>query len=160
SRHERADRSFDAAAGGNPLTVDLIPYVELGERVAERDLLVMVGHLTVPGLTDGRPATQSPTAIELLRSIDGYGDALVVTDALGMAAVGLPEPEAAVAAIAAGVDVALFTRTDQTGPVIDAIVAAIESGEIAPDRLADAARRVMRLLERDGHTCDRPSIDR
>jgi hypothetical protein len=42
----------------------------------------MVGHLDVPGLTDGLPTSLTPAAYRLLR--DDYGfDGLVVTDDLG-----------------------------------------------------------------------------
>ncbi len=137
---------------------DLVPYERLGDRVATGDVAVMVGHLTVPGLTDGLPATQSAPAIDLLRSLPGYADALLVTDALGMAAVQLPEPEAAVAALAAGIDVALFTQTSQTGPVIDAIVEAVADEVLDEDAVRRSASKVMSLLERDGHGCDAPAV--
>ncbi len=137
---------------------DLVPYERLGDRVATGDVAVMVGHLTVPGLTDGLPATQSAAAIDVLRSLPGYADALLVTDALGMAAVRLPEPDAAVAALAAGIDVALFTQTSQTGPVIDAIVEAVADGALEEDAVRASASKVMTLLERDGHGCDAPAV--
>jgi len=137
------------------LTVrDFVPYRALADRVADGDALVMVGHLTVPGLTDGEPATRSPEAIEYLRSIPGYDDAVVVSDALGMGAVGLDEAEASVAALAAGIDVVIFTRTDRTADVITAIAAAVDAGELDETSLRNSARRVMALLERDGHTCN------
>lgn len=136
---------------------DLRPYAELADRVATDDLAVMVGHLTVPDLTDGVPATRSASAIDHLRDELGYGDALLITDALGMAAVGLAEPEASVLAVAAGIDIVIFTQTSQTGAVIDALVAAVDNGQISADQLEASATKVMRLLERDGHTCNRPA---
>jgi beta-N-acetylhexosaminidase len=136
---------------------DLQPYRDLVGRVATHDLAVMIGHLTVPGLTNGVPATRSPEAIDHLRNEMGYGDALLITDALGMNAVGLAEPEASVLAVAAGIDIVIFTQTSQTSAVIDALVAAVDDGRIAADRLEASAAKVMRLLERDGHTCNRPT---
>lgn len=135
---------------------DLRPYAELAEQVADEQVSVMVGHLTVPGLTDGVPATRSAAAVDYLRNDMGYDDALLITDALGMAAVGLAEPEASVLAVAAGIDVVLFTQTSQTGAVIDALVSAVETGQIDSSQLALSATKVMRLLERDGHTCNAP----
>lgn len=132
---------------------DLKPYRDLVELARDDDTAVMIGHLTVPGLTDGVPATRSPAAISYLRDDLGYGDALLVTDALGMAAVGIPEPEASVLALAAGIDVVLFTLTSQTDEVIDALVAAVTDGRIDADHLDAAARKVMRMLARDGHSC-------
>jgi beta-N-acetylhexosaminidase len=113
----------------------------------------MVGHLTVPGLTEGVPATRSPAAVKYLRDQLGYGDTLLITDALGMAAVGLAEPEAAVLALAAGIDVVLFTQTSQTTAVIDAIMQALDRGELDLDELTRAAGKVMTMLSRDGHSC-------
>lgn len=126
---------------------DLIPYREL----AGTSSAVMVGHLTVPGLTDGVPATQSSAAVGYLRGELGYGDALVMTDALGMQAVGLPEDEASVRAIAAGIDVVIFTNTARTGAVINALERAVAAGTVSEDRVTESAARVLRLdPERSG----------
>ena len=128
---------------------DLLPYRAL----ADQRNAVMIGHLTVPELTDGVPATRSPEAIRYLRDVLGYGDALLITDALGMGAVGLPEPEASVLALQAGIDVVIFTRTTQAGPVIDAVVAAVADGTIPEAHIDAAARKVMDLLVAQGRGC-------
>ena len=128
---------------------DLVPYRVL----AGSGAAVMIGHLEVPGLTDGRPASLSAAAVKLLREELGWGDALVITDALGMGGVGLPVPDAAVLAIAAGVDVVLFTGGDQTAAVIDAITAALASGVIDAARIDEAAARVAGVLAAHGHPC-------
>ena len=120
---------------------DLVPYREVGRTA------VMVGHLTVPGLTDGLPATLSPEAIAYLRDDLGYADELVMTDALGMQAVGLPEDAASVLAIAAGIDVVIFTNTAATASVIDGIERAVSTGDLSEGRVDEAATRVLRLLE-------------
>jgi beta-N-acetylhexosaminidase len=133
---------------------DLKPYRDLAAQATAADAAVMVGHLTVPGLTDGVPATRSPAAVDYLRTELGYGNALLITDALGMAAVGIPEPEAAVLALAAGIDVVLFTLTSQTDEVIDALEQAVADGRIDAEHVDRAARKVMALLGRDGHTCN------
>ena len=133
---------------------DLKPYSDLSELARAPETAVMIGHLTVPGLTDGVPATRSAAAIDYLRDALGYGDTLLITDALGMAAVGIPEPEASVLALEAGIDIVIFTLSSQTDEVIDAITAATESGRIDPAQLDAAARKGIRMLARDGHTCD------
>ncbi len=122
---------------------DLVPFRAL----ADTGVAVMVGHLTVPGLTDGRPATQSERAVRYLRDDLGYGDALVMTDALGMQAVGLPEDEAAVLALVAGIDVVIFTATGQTRAVVDAIERAVADGTLTDERITLSAARVLRLLD-------------
>lgn len=133
---------------------DLKPYRDLVDLAGATQTAVMIGHLTVPGLTDGVPATRSPAAISYLRNDLGYGDALLITDALGMAAVGIPEPEASVLALQAGIDVVLFTLSSQTDEVIDAIDRAVASGTLSEAHVTEAATKVMSMLARDGHTCN------
>lgn len=136
---------------------DLAPYRDLAALATDASVSVMIGHLTVPGLTDGVPATRSRAAVDHLRQDLGYGDALLITDALGMAAVGLPETDASVLAIEAGIDVVIFTLTSQTPAVIDAIESAVAAGRLSEDALTASAAKVMALLERDGHTCNSPA---
>jgi beta-N-acetylhexosaminidase len=130
-------------------TWDLVPYA----RLAGSGAGVMVGHLNVPGLTDGEPASLNAAAIRLLRNELGYGDALVLSDALGMGAVGVAVPEAAVRSIAAGVDVVLFTGTADTPAVIAAIRQAVQSGRISEAEINDSALRVERALVERGSQC-------
>jgi beta-N-acetylhexosaminidase len=145
--------SHDGRAVTPPLEAlrdrDLVPYRVL----AGSGAAVMIGHIEVPGLTDGLPASLSPAAVALLRNDLGWGDALVITDALGMGGVGRPVPDAAVAAIAAGVDVVLFTGADQTAAVIDAITAAVGAGVIDVARVDEAAARVAGVLAAHGRPC-------
>ncbi len=128
---------------------DLVPYQALATSGAG----VMVGHLDVPGLTNGQPASLSPEAISYLRNDLGWGDALVITDALGMGGVGLPVPDAAVRSLQAGVDVVIFTATDDAAPVIAAIESAVSTGALSEAEIDDSARRVLRLLEKGGSSC-------
>jgi len=133
---------------------DLKPYRDLADQATDAEVAVMIGHLTVPGLTGGVPATRSPAAVDYLRNQLGYGDALLITDALGMAAVGIPEPDASVLALAAGIDVVLFTLTTQTDEIIDALEQAVIDGRVDEAHLDRAAKKVMAMLSRDGHTCN------
>ena len=108
--------------------------------------LVMVGHLRSRGLTGtGTPASLSKNALTYLRSRVGE-DTLIVTDSLSMAAttkaMGIDTAGAAVRALKAGADVALFASGDP-GPVIDAVAAAIRSGKL-PRGLAE--EKVLRIL--------------
>ena len=123
---------------------DLKPYELLSGR---GEAAVMVGHLDVPGLTEsGVPASLSPAAYRYLRSRIGF-DGLAVTDELGaMAAVNtrFTAPQAAVAAIAAGADVALLGPTDVFGSVVDALDEAAVAGTLSEDRVDEALVRVRR----------------
>jgi beta-N-acetylhexosaminidase len=107
---------------------------------------VLVGHIAVPAL-DGRgapPASVSPRVISgLLRGELGF-DGLVFTDALNMGAItrNYTVAEASIQALLAGADV-LLQPPGERG-VIDAIVAAVESGRLPAARVDEAARRVLR----------------
>ena len=107
----------------------------------------MVGHLRSNGLTGAKtPASLSRQAMTYLRGRTG-DETVIVTDSLSMAAttkaVGLRLPAAAVRALRAGADLALFASGDP-GPVIDAVTAAIKSGRL-PRAQAEAS--VLRVLE-------------
>ena len=80
--------------------------------------------------------------IRALRAL-GYGDALVVTDALNMGAVPLDLPSASVAALDAGVDLVLYTDTARTAEIRAAIVTAVDTGDLAGARLDEAVRRIL-----------------
>jgi len=77
----------------------------------------------------------------------------VMTDALGMGAVGLSVPSAAVKALQAGVDVVIFTSTGETADVIHAIEAAVDAGTLTVAEIDDSAVRVARLIEERGTPC-------
>src|SRR5699024_3643816 len=93
--------------------VDLAAFEEVLREVPHA--AVMVGHLIVPDLTDGRPASVSVEAITgLLRTEMGF-DGLVITDDLGAMA-GIRDlydtPQAAVESAAAGADLVLVPEAD------------------------------------------------
>lgn len=130
---------------------DLVPYHALA---AAGPVGVMVGHLDVPGLTDaeGVPASLSHAAIAgALRSIPGLEDALVVTDALDMRAISgsLGTPDAAVKAIAAGADIALYASLDESRSIIDAFAGAVSDGTLPVERLDESVRRILTLKDID-----------
>ena len=81
----------------------------------------MVGHLDVPGLTDGLPSSLTPAVYALLRADYGF-DGVVFTDDLGAmkAVTGSFElPEAVERALAAGADVALWSTGGRVAQVLD-----------------------------------------
>jgi beta-N-acetylhexosaminidase len=98
--------------------LDLRPYEHL---LDAGPTAVMLGHVDVPGLTGGEPASLHPAAYQLLRT-DYHFDGLTITDDLGaMRAVTLrhPLPEAVLLAITAGADIAFWSSGGQPGPVLD-----------------------------------------
>jgi len=129
---------------------DLRPYAEL---LGATPVGVMVGHLDVPGLTADLPTSLTPATYALLRGEYRF-DGLVLTDDLGaMKAItgrfGLPE--AVLAALAAGADMALWTTVDRPGPILAGLERALAAGEL--DGAAND-RAVARLLAAKG-ACDR-----
>ncbi|MER5784518.1 glycoside hydrolase family 3 N-terminal domain-containing protein [Streptomyces mobaraensis] len=109
---------------------------------------VMSGHLLVPAYDPGLPATLSRRIlIDLLRGELGF-DGLVVSDAIEMGAVSGPHGigGAAVKAVAAGVDAVCVggeSAEESTARLLtDALVDAVVRGDLAEERLAEAAGRV------------------
>ena len=155
--------SGDSHTGGvttPPLTemqnVDLVPYRTL---VSQAPVAVMIGHLQVPGLTGDVPASLSPAAVALLRGGGGYGappfNGPVFTDDLsGMAAItaryGIAE--AALRALQAGADQALWLSTSEVPAVLDRLEAAVASGELSPAAV-DASVHRMAAVKGQGPQC-------
>ncbi len=126
---------------------DLQPFSDLAKAPGTA---VMMGHLTVPGLTlDGKPTSLSPEAYSLLRKDLGFDGLVVTDDLLGMAAVTnkYGAVQAGVLAISAGADLALFQTASQRTAVVDGIAAAVESGKLGVARLDDAVRHIRAALE-------------
>ena len=93
----------------------------------------------------GNPASSSPAAYDLLRSW-GF-DGVAVTDALGMVGArnGRTIEETAIAALAAGADLLIVEDPNRRESVVDAVVAAVRSGDLDRSRLGEAAHRVRQL---------------
>lgn len=120
---------------------DLVPFQVLTSELA---VGVMVGHLLVPGLTDDIPTSLSPEAIDgLLRQELGF-DGFVITDALGMGAIAArwDQPTAALMAIAAGADMVILGDVSAVESTREALLAAIDAGDLQRDRVEAAATRV------------------
>lgn len=123
-------------------TIDLLPFQTIIDEVPEAT--VMVGHTTVPGYSE-QPSSQSRAVVTgLLRDQMGYGDRLVFSDALGMAASGEEnQGDALVGFLAAGGDMGII------GPYGSvqgrrAVKAALKSGMLTQEQIDVAAARVFR----------------
>jgi len=107
--------------------------------------IVLVGHLSMPSIDpSGAPATASPVLMQqLLREGLGF-DGVVITDAMNMGALGKLDPRTmAVSAVKSGADIVLMPPDLPLAH--RALVSAAGSGELSPQRLDDAVRRVLRL---------------
>jgi beta-N-acetylhexosaminidase len=112
--------------------------------------MVMVGHLVYPAIDPHNPASLSRDAIGMLRRDIGF-DGVVVTDDLAMAgAKGGDSPaEAALQAVGAGADLFVVSSpSQQQADAYDAVVAAVESGEIPRSRIEKSVERVLTIKER------------
>ncbi|MFD8571931.1 glycoside hydrolase family 3 protein [Streptomyces sp. NPDC057694] len=127
---------------------DLAPF---RAAIAAGSQAVMSAHILVPALDPERPATLSRRILTgLLREEFGY-QGLIVTDGMEMQAISATYgiERGSVLAIAAGADAICVgggLADDETVVRLsDALVAAVRSGELAEERLADAAARVRAL---------------
>jgi beta-N-acetylhexosaminidase len=107
---------------------------------------IMVGPAPVPLVDASRPASLSPTVIDLLRTGLAFSGVVISDDLDSRATLrGITVPEAAVASLQAGVDLLLLANGPQVDAAFTALVAAVERGEIQRQRLSSAAARVRQL---------------
>jgi|GEM_PF-145300 len=133
---------------------DIIPFKEIIKHAKENNqpLSVMVGHLIVPGLTEkNTPASLSPQAMDYLRKGLKF-NGVIVTDSLTMGAALThgDTAEAAVKAITAGADMALYVPESKDLPnstreVSQALTMAVKNGTIPEKQLNQSVGRVLRF---------------
>jgi beta-N-acetylhexosaminidase len=112
--------------------------------------MVMAGHLVYPALDPDRPASLSPAAMGLLRGELGF-DGVVVTDDLIMegAKRGGTTAGAALQAIEAGADLLIVSGPpEEQAAAYDAVVAAVETGEITRERIDSSVERIQNVKNR------------
>jgi len=112
--------------------------------------MVMLGHLVYPALDPRMPTSLSPAAVGLLRGELGF-DGVIVTDDLVMEGARRDGTiaEAAVEATKAGVDLLMVSGPpEEQAAAYDAVVAAVESGEIPRERIDTSARRIRDIKSR------------
>ncbi|KIZ14168.1 glycoside hydrolase family 3 protein [Streptomyces natalensis] len=132
---------------------ELVPF---RAAIAAGTKAVMSAHILLPALDGDHPATLSPAALHgLLRAPvteGGLGfDGLIVTDGMEMRAISATYgiERGSVRALAAGADAICvgggLADEDTVLRLRDALVRAVRDGELAEQRLADAAARVRTL---------------
>lgn len=126
--------------------LELVPFRAAIEAGAA---MVMTAHVSLPAIDSvGVPATLSPRIITgLLRDTLGF-KGVTITDAMTMEGVGkgYSTEQSSVLAVKAGADI-LLKPTDPT-LAIDAVVRAVERGEITRARIDSAARHILELKAR------------
>lgn len=100
---------------------------------------MMVAHLDVPAIEGGMPSSQSPQVYDFLRDDIGF-DGVAITDSLGMGAA-LSQDFPSIRALRAGADLLLMPV--DTAETHRLVVAAIESGDLSRQRVAEGAARVV-----------------
>lgn len=108
--------------------------------------MIMVGHVAVPSLTgDNTPASLSPVVVtDILRNEMGYRG-VVITDVMDAKAISeyYSSGQAAVLALKAGCDMILSPENFEEA--YEAVLAAVQDGTIAEERINDALRRIYRI---------------
>lgn len=127
-------------------SLELVPF---RATIAAGVAMVMTAHVSLPAIdSTGIPATLSPRIITgLLRDTLGF-KGVTITDAMTMDGVGkgYTTEQSSVLAVKAGADI-LLKPTDPT-IAIDAVVRAVERGEITRSRIDSAARHILELKAR------------
>ena len=138
-------------------TLELVPFRAAIDAGAG---MVMTAHIALPAVEGDSttPATLAPKIITgVLRDSLHFGG-VAITDAMTMEGVGkgYSVEESSVLAVKAGAEIIL--KPSDPAKAIDAVVAAVERGEIQRSRIDSAARRVLELKARTG-VAFRPVVD-
>ncbi|WP_420447121.1 glycoside hydrolase family 3 N-terminal domain-containing protein [Candidatus Palauibacter sp.] len=137
---------------GDRARLDSLELVPFRRAIEEGVDAVMTAHVAAPGILGpgAPPATLSPYFMtEMLREDLGF-DGVLFTDALDMAAIAddYGASEAAIRSLEAGSDVLLMPREPLRA--IAAVVGAVRSGRLTPERIEASTRRVLELKARAG----------
>lgn len=137
--------------------LDLRPFSEL---IRQGIPVVMMSNVDFAAFDRNTPASLSPAAYQLLRSMGFQG--VAITDSIGMGAVNQrwDMADAAVKAIQAGADGVLSTDGNLAREMIHALVVAVQRGELSEERLNEAAGRMIALAGGDpmAFACQSPAI--
>jgi beta-N-acetylhexosaminidase len=112
--------------------------------VDDRVAMVMLANAVCAAWDGERPAVFSPRVVEKLRQELGFGG-VVITDDLGAPSLAGDAGTKAVQAVEAGADIVLFSSNADGKAAYRALVAAAQSGRLAPARLLESYRRVVAL---------------
>ena len=128
------------------LKCEMIPF-KAGIKAGAQ--MIMTAHIAVPKVTgDDLPSTLSPVILQdKLRGELGF-DGVIVTDAMDMGAITkqFSSTEATITAIQAGVDIILCPQ--DFVDAFDAVVKAVEKGEIKESRIDESVKRILKLKKK------------
>ncbi len=125
--------------------VDLVPFKAA---IDAGCMAIMTGHSVYPSYDPDYPTTLSSILLtDLLKGELGF-DGVIVSDAIGMAAIlkKWPLPVACAMAIKAGVDTILLKADDESrSQCFFGIKRAVEKGDLSIDRVNDAVTRLLKM---------------
>jgi beta-N-acetylhexosaminidase len=140
--HEALTRLETDLSEGGEETPEILPF---REAVADAGLsALMVSHVLAPGLDPLLPVSLSAPALSFIRRRLGFAG-IILTDDINMKAVSAAggAGEAAVAAIAAGADMIMYLDERGIAAVHADLVRAAREGRLPPERLEEAAARIL-----------------
>lgn len=111
--------------------------------------LVMVGHISLPDVLDSQtPASLSSEIVQNLLRDEMDFNGVIITDALNMGAISqnYTSADAAISAVKAGVDMLLMPLDFRAA--YEALINAVQQGEISEQRINESVRRVIRIKEK------------
>jgi beta-N-acetylhexosaminidase len=124
--------------------VDLVPFrVAVSQGVPA----IMMGHLLVPALDPDLVTSLSPKTVDgYLRDQLGFGG-LVVADDIEMGAIVRYQQlgNAAILAVQAGADLIPIATRQPTALIRNALLEAVNAGQISEERINQSVRRILRL---------------
>lgn len=141
-----------ATVGLDAATLDVRDLAPFRAAIAEKVPAIVVSLALYAAYDPVTPGALSPAiASGLLREELGFKGVAISDDlSAGGPATGLPATEAAVQALASGIDLVVVSDPAEAGRVREAVLKAARSGAIPQDRLKEAIARVLSLKQRLG----------
>ena len=141
-----------ATVGLDAATLDVRDLAPFRAAIAEKVPAIVVSLALYAAYDPVTPGALSPAIVSgLLRDQLGFKGVAISDDlSAGGPATGLPAPEAAVQALAAGIDLVVVSDPAEAAKVREAILKAARSGAIPTARLKEAIARVLSLKQRLG----------
>lgn len=121
---------------------DLVPFQSAIDQGADA---IMITHTVINAIDPQRPASLSPSVVNMIRSEMGF-DGVIISDGLEMGAVidySGDSAKVCIMAVIAGVDILCVPKD----PIEDynAVLEAVNSGEISESRIHEAVTRIVNL---------------
>ncbi len=146
------DTANGPATVSSPLEILLARDIPPFQAVAKDAPAIVISLALYPDFDAVVPAALTPSIATTLLREDTKFKGLAISDDLssGAVKVNMSAADAAVQALAAGTDLIQISSPSDPGEIAEAIETAVASGDIPPERLTEAAERVIALKRRLG----------